>query len=200
MRWVSSRFFTAAPRFCEASLISPDRRSSMVFSERPRAVLRTALAAILDALGVERAADDVVAHAGQILDAAAADQHHRVLLQVMAFAGDVARHLEPVGETDAGDLAQRRVRLLRRRRIDAGADAALLRARLQGPHLVARHLRSPRAADKLVDPRHPSNTPSVKQMPAKRQRPRYDTVSPARIDLADLPVFNAPSRTVPCHN
>ena len=45
----------------------------------------------LHALRVERAADDVVAHARQILHAAAADQHDRVLLQVVALAGDVAR-------------------------------------------------------------------------------------------------------------
>src|ERR1043165_3695572 len=37
------------------------------------AVLGTALLAVLDALGVEHAAQDVVAHARQVLDAAAAD-------------------------------------------------------------------------------------------------------------------------------
>src|SRR5271156_5587097 len=46
------------------------------------AVERTALLAVLDALGVEHAADDVVAHARKILDAAAADEHHRMLLKV----------------------------------------------------------------------------------------------------------------------
>src|SRR5437868_14929758 len=50
------------------------------------AVLGARLLAVLHALRVERAAHDVVAHAGQILDAPAADQHHRVLLQVVAFA------------------------------------------------------------------------------------------------------------------
>src|SRR5512135_2458009 len=49
------------------------------------AVLRARLLAVLHALRIERAAHDVVAHARQVLDAAAADQHHRVLLQVMAF-------------------------------------------------------------------------------------------------------------------
>src|SRR5215510_15708940 len=49
------------------------------------AVFRTALLAVLDALGVEHAAQDVVAHARQVLDAAAADHDHRVLLQVMAL-------------------------------------------------------------------------------------------------------------------
>src|SRR5262249_57217475 len=86
------------------------------------AVFRPALAAILDALRVERAADDVIAHARQILDAAAADEDDRMLLQVVTLARDVAGHLEPVGEAHAGHLAQRRVRLLRRRRVDARAD------------------------------------------------------------------------------
>ena len=57
----------------------------------PRAVLAAAALAVGDAGGVQRAADDVVAHARQVLDAAAADQHHGVLLQAVAFAGDVGR-------------------------------------------------------------------------------------------------------------
>ena len=52
-----------------------------------RAVLRTAtLVAPVDARVVERAAHDVVTNAREILDAAAAHQHHRVLLQVVALA------------------------------------------------------------------------------------------------------------------
>src|SRR5678815_2856162 len=78
------------------------------------AVFRTGLLAVLHALGVERAAHDVVAHAGQVLHATAPDQHHRVLLQVMALAADVADHFEAVGEAHLGHLAQRRVRLLGR--------------------------------------------------------------------------------------
>src|SRR5471032_3342683 len=42
------------------------------------AVLGAALLSFGDACAIERAAHRVVAHAGQILDAAAADQHHRV--------------------------------------------------------------------------------------------------------------------------
>src|SRR5271156_5592922 len=51
------------------------------------AVERTALLAVLDALGIEHAADDVIAHAGKILDAAATDQDHAMFLKVMALAG-----------------------------------------------------------------------------------------------------------------
>src|SRR5512142_2260156 len=64
-----------------------------------RAVLRSRLLAVLDAGGVEAAAHHVIAHARQVLHAAAADQHHRVLLQIVALAADVADHLEAVGET-----------------------------------------------------------------------------------------------------
>src|SRR5262249_31059626 len=100
-----------------------------------------------------------VANARQILHAAAADHDDRVLLQVMALARDVADHLEAVGEAHLGDLAQRRVRLLRRRRIDARADPALLRTGLQRRHLVARFDRDPRLADQLVDGRHARLSP-----------------------------------------
>src|SRR5271165_1360322 len=91
------------------------------------AVLRPALLAVLDALRVEHAAQDVVAHAGQILDAAAADHHHGMLLQVMAFARNVTDDLKTIGQANLGDLTQSRVRLLRGRRVNAGAHAALLR-------------------------------------------------------------------------
>ena len=93
-----------------------------------RAVLRAACWRSLRRRRIERAAHGVVAHARQVLDAAAADQHHRVLLQVVAFAADVADDLVAVGQAHLGDLAQRRVRLLRRGRVDARADAATLRA------------------------------------------------------------------------
>src|SRR5205807_6956295 len=92
------------------------------------AVLRARLLAVLHAGGVERAAHHVVAHARQVLHAPAADEHHRVLLQVVALAADVADDLVAVGEAHLGHLAKGRVRLLRRRRVHARADATLLRA------------------------------------------------------------------------
>src|SRR5215211_1428613 len=92
-----------------------------------RAVLRAGLLAVAHAGGVERAADDLVAHARQVLDAAAAHEHDRVLLQVVAFPGDVGGDLHAVRQAHARDLAQRGVGLLRRGRVDAGADATALR-------------------------------------------------------------------------
>src|SRR3546814_9049924 len=82
------------------------------------AVLRTALLAVLHTLRIEHAAQDVIAHAGKVAHTAAADQHDAVLLEVVAFAGDIGDDFALVGQTDLGDLAERRVRLFRRRRID----------------------------------------------------------------------------------
>src|SRR5688500_14177648 len=77
-----------------------------------------------------------------------------MLLEVVALAGNVADHLALVGETDLGDLAKRRVRLLRGGRVDARADAALLRVLLHRGNLGFRLLRRPTLADQLVDRRH----------------------------------------------
>src|SRR3954468_23382285 len=111
------------------------------------AVLRAGLLAVADAGGVERPADDLVAHARQILDAAAAHEHDRVLLQVVALAGDIDRDLHPVGQTDTGAHAQRGVRLLRRGRVDTRADAAPLRG---GDALLAALARLERGGRELL--------------------------------------------------
>src|SRR3546814_5241234 len=99
------------------------------------------LLAVLHTLRIEHAAQDVIAHAGKVAHTAAADQHDAVLLEVVAFAGDIGDDFALVGQTDLGDLAERRVRLFRRRRIDTGAKAALLRVRLHRRDLGLRLLR-----------------------------------------------------------
>src|SRR3954453_14676998 len=70
------------------------------------AVLRAGLLAVRHPGGVERPADDLVADARQVLDAPAADQDDRMLLQIVPLAGDVDRDLHAVGQPYAGDLAQ----------------------------------------------------------------------------------------------
>src|SRR4030088_2614146 len=95
------------------------------------AVLRTALLAPLGAGRVEGAADHVVADTGEVLDAAAADQDDRVLLEVVPDPGDIGRDLLPGGQPYPGDLPKGRVRLLWGGRIDAHADAPPLRGALQ---------------------------------------------------------------------
>ena len=117
-------------------------------------VLRARLLAVLDPLRIEHPAQHVITHAGKIADTTAADQHDAVLLQVVALAGDVRDDLALVGQADLGDLAQRRVRLLRGRGVNTRADAALLRVLLHGRNLGLDLLRHAALADQLVDRRH----------------------------------------------
>src|SRR6516162_5348151 len=98
------------------------------------AVFRTALPAILDALGVEGTSDNVVAHTRQILDPPATDQHDRMLLQIVTLTRDVTRHLIAVCQTHPSDLSQGGIRLLGRRRVDSCAHPALLRAGFHRRH------------------------------------------------------------------
>ena len=94
---------------CVALLALP----SQLLRLRP---LGAVLAAALHALGragrLLSAANDVIANAGQVLDTAAANEHDRVLLQVVAFARDVRGDFDAVGKSDTGDLPKRGVRLL----------------------------------------------------------------------------------------
>src|SRR6478609_11523941 len=119
-----------------------------------RAVTAAGLLAVLHALGVERAADDLVADTGKVLHPAAADEHDGVLLEVVAHARDVRRDLDAAGQAHAGDLAQSGVRLLRGGGVDAGADTASLGRTLEGRRLVLRHLVLAALADQLVNSGH----------------------------------------------
>src|SRR5690349_3607751 len=162
------------------------------------AVFRTALLAVLDALGVEDAAQNVVAHARQVLDAAAADHDHRVLLQIVALTRNITNYLEAVGQTNLGDLAQRRVRFLRGRGVDARAYPALLRGLLQRRHLLARLLYHAWTCDQLVDRRHIRLHPSSSRETEKVSQIRSGLNSPcfpslARIIRAKRKCANRPS-------
>src|SRR5438270_10003894 len=130
------------------------------------AVLRARLPAVLDTLRVEDAAKHVVANARKIAHTAAADQHDAVLLEVVALAGDIADYFALVGQADLGHLAQSRVRLLRGRRIDTGADAALLRVLLHRRDLRLGLLRFATLADQLVNRRHEALHLSLREDPA----------------------------------
>src|SRR3954471_3089873 len=119
-----------------------------------RAVTAASLLAVLDALGVERAANDLVADAGEVLHTAAADEHDRVLLQVVADARDVRRDLDAAREPHARDLAQRRVRLLGGGRVHASAHPASLGAPLERRGLGLVDLVLAALADELLDRGH----------------------------------------------
>src|SRR5215218_1404289 len=118
------------------------------------AVLRTGLPAVLDTLGVENAAQNVIADTRKVAHTAATDQHDAVLLKVVALARDVADDFALVRQANLGDLAKRRVRLLRGRRVNAGANAALLRVLFHRRDLGLGLLRLATLADQLVNRWH----------------------------------------------
>src|SRR5690606_3388153 len=134
------------------------------------AVLGTRATTIIDPGGVEGAAQDVIAHARQVLDSATTDQDDRVLLKVVTLARDVGDHLDAVDETNLGDLAERRVRLLGRRGVDAGADTALLRVPLEVRRLALVAGLGPTVAEQLVDRRHRIRFASSKYAQTGRAR------------------------------
>src|SRR5688500_325416 len=119
-----------------------------------RAVTAAGLLEVLHALGVGRAADDLVADTVEVLHPAAADEHDRVLLEVVAHARDVRRDLDAARQAHAGDLAEGGVRLLRGGGVDPRADATALRGSLQGRRLVLGHLVLAALADQLVNGGH----------------------------------------------
>src|SRR5580693_218213 len=115
------------------------------------AVAAASLLAVLDTLGVEGTADDLVPHTGQVLHTAPTHQHHRVLLQVVAFAGNVRRDLDLTRQLHTRDLPKRRVRLLRSGGVHASAYATTLRAALQSRGLDLGDLVPATLADQLLN-------------------------------------------------
>ena len=115
------------------------------------AIQRTAAPSLGDACGIQSAADDVIADAGKVLDPAAADEHGRVFLKVVTFAGNVDRTFLLVGEPYPGDLTDSRVGLFGRGGRNRNADSALLRAVVQNGRLALVELLFPAVLDELVD-------------------------------------------------
>src|SRR5690606_23415296 len=123
------------------------------------AVLRATLTATLDTRRIQRSTHDVVADTGEVLDAATADQDHRVFLQVVSLAGNVARDFHPVGQADTGHFPQGRARLLRRAGVHANAHPTLLRALLEGRGGLLGDLPSTSHSDELLDGGHGVESP-----------------------------------------
>src|SRR5690348_7182722 len=106
--------------------------------------------------------------------AAAADQHHRVFLKVVAFAADVADDFVAVGQAHLRHLAHGRIRLLRRGGIHARAHAATLRAVLQRGRRALVGLRAARSAHQLVDSCHSGY---VLEKRVSWEKPRADRIT-----------------------
>ncbi len=90
-----------------------------------RSVFTSLLFPTLNGAGVQHAAHDMIPNPWKILDSPAANNYYRVLLKIMADPWDVSSNFVAIGQTNAGDFAQSRVRLLRGHRPNLNADTAL---------------------------------------------------------------------------
>ena len=123
-----------------------------------RAVKTSALTTIGHAGSIKRTANDMIANAGQVLDTAAADQDNRVLLKVVADAGDVCRTFFKVGQAHTGNFPKCGIGLFGRHRTDCKAHAALLGALLQDRHVGLVDDLFSALADQLVNSGHARST------------------------------------------
>jgi len=93
---------------------------------------------------IQGATDEMVAHTGTILTTSTAHENDRMLLDVVALAGDIGCDHAAGRQTDTRRLALTGVGLLRSRDTDFQAHALLLRTkrgRQSGRDSVARSLR-----------------------------------------------------------
>ena len=118
------------------------------------AVTRTRLLSLGNACGIECAAHDMITNAGQVLNSSASDEYGRVLLKVMAFAGDVNGTFLLVGKSYPCNLSDCRVRLLGRGGRYGKAYAAFLRAVVQNGRLALENFLLPAVLYKLIDCGH----------------------------------------------
>ena len=118
------------------------------------AVTGTSLLTVLDTLGIQGAADDLVTNTWKVLHTAAANEDHGVLLQIVALTWDVGRNLDTAGKAHTSNLTKSGVRLLRGGGVHAGAHATTLRGTLQrsGRNLFALGLAA--LADQLLNSWH----------------------------------------------
>ena len=108
------------------------RGRRILFARRAfRAVARAGSAALLDAARVKFAPHNGILHT-DVFHATAAQQHDRVLLEVMALARDVGGYFHAVGQPDTSDFADGGVRFPRRLGGYLSAHAPLEGGRIKG--------------------------------------------------------------------
>ena len=119
-----------------------------------RPVFGAALATTLNARSIQRAANGVIPNSRQILNPPPANQHDRMLLQIMPLAADVSGDFKPIRQPHPRRFAQGGIGLLRRRRINAQANAPLLRTPFQRRRRGFIPLRTARISHQLINRRH----------------------------------------------
>ena len=116
--------------------------------------IRTTAAATVNPKAVECSAHDVIAHAGKVFHLAAANEDDRVLLEIVAFAGNVGDDFLAICESNLGNLAESGVGLLGCAGHDLHTDAAALGAIHQGWRLRLDLGFLASFADELIDGWH----------------------------------------------
>ncbi len=119
-------------------------------------VLRSPAVATFHSRGIQGPANDVVTNSRQVLHPTPTHQHDRMLLQRVAYTGNVGVHLSPVRQPHSGDLAQRRVRLLRGAGEYPETHSPSLGRTLQIRRLGALLVEHSTLAHELLDRRHGS--------------------------------------------
>src|SRR6266849_1035481 len=95
-------------------------------------ILGAGLFPIGNTLRIQYSPNDVVPHAGQIAYAATTHQDNGMLLEVMAFTGDVSCYFGSIGKADARHFAKSGIGLLGRHGFDLQANPPPLGATLHG--------------------------------------------------------------------
>jgi len=110
----------------------------LLFLRSLSAVFRTGLHTVRNTLRIERTTDDVVTNTGKVLNTSASDEDDTMLLKIVANTRNIGGNLDPVSQTDSGDLTKCRVRLLRCGGLDGSADTAFLRRLNVGHDILLR--------------------------------------------------------------
>src|SRR6476620_4520368 len=119
-----------------------------------RAILGPTLLSIGHANRIQRSANDVIAHARQVLHAASPHEHNGVLLQVVPHAWNIGCDFHAVGKTNTRYFAQCRVGFFRSRGIDTNADPALLRTTFERWALGLALCKTSSVSHQLIDRWH----------------------------------------------
>ena len=118
------------------------------------AVTAAGLTTITHAQSIQNTTDHLIPHTREVTNSSAANQHDRVLLQIVAFARNISSDLFAIRKSHTSHLSKSRVRLFGGYRLHLKTDATLLRAAFQQRRFAARTLLLPRFPDQLVNCRH----------------------------------------------
>jgi hypothetical protein len=148
-----------------------------------RTILGTALLASADTGRIERSPHHVIAHPGKVLHAASADQHNRVLLQIVSYPRNISGYFNSVGKPHTSHLTQRRIRLLRSRGIHTRTNPTPLGTGLQCGTCSLITRRASPFAHELIERRQLTLQEKLVNLPGSKQTTLIP--KPARVATSD---------------